>query len=217
MSFLEQIGLWFNAVHAALFEAVVLPMLARLDLLAHMEDAFDFTEWFLIGVIEVSLLAAILLPLERLYPAERNQPSLPGDSPWIDFSYTLLHRLGAFAVFVFAILQPIVLLLKDTLRAWGVPNIELDAALGLTYSPLLAAFVYLLILDFVDYWMHRFQHQWNWWWALHAIHHAQRRMTFLTDNRNHLLDDLIRDAVLAFVALLIGVAPAQFLGFVVIT
>jgi len=77
--------------------------------------------------------------------------------------------------------------------------------------------VYLLILDFVDYWMHRFQHRWNWWWALHAVHHSQRRMTLWSDNRNHLLDDLIRDAVLAFVAILIGVMPGQFLGFVVVT
>ncbi len=217
MSLFEQIGMWFSEIQSALFESLVLPVLSRLDLLAYMEDAFDFTEWFLIGVIEVSLLAAILIPLERRFPAERHRDLLPGDSPWIDFSYTLLHRLGAFAVFVFALLQPVVPLLKDTLRSWGVPSIQLDAALGLTYVPVLAAVVYLLILDFVDYWIHRAQHRWNWWWSLHAIHHAQRRMTFLTDNRNHLLDDLIRDALLAFVALFIGVAPAQFLGFVVIT
>ena len=217
MIFFEQIGFWFNEIQAALFESVVLPILTRLDLLAYMEDAFDFTEWFLIGVIEVSLLAAIMLPLERLFPAEKDHRLLPGDSPWIDLGYTLLHRLGAFAVFVFALLQPVVLFLKDALRAWGVPSIELDAALGLTYAPVVAALVYLLILDFCDYWIHRAQHGFNGWWALHAIHHSQRRMTFLTDNRNHLLDDLIRDAILAFVALLIGVAPVQFLSFVVIT
>jgi sterol desaturase/sphingolipid hydroxylase (fatty acid hydroxylase superfamily) len=129
----------------------------------------------------------------------------------------MLHRLGGFAIFVFAVMQPLVLSLKDTLRTWGIPSIELDAMLGLAYSPLLAALVYLVVLDFVDYWMHRFQHQWNWWWALHAVHHAQRRMTLWTDNRNHLVDDLIRDAVLACVAIFIGVMPAQFLGVIIIT
>jgi sterol desaturase/sphingolipid hydroxylase (fatty acid hydroxylase superfamily) len=48
-----------------------------------------------------------------------------------------------------------------------------------------------------------------------GVHHSQRQMTFLTDNRNHLLDDLLRDAVLAAAALAIGVAPAQFVALVV--
>lgn len=207
----------FAQTHTVLFESVVIPMLSLFGLEAYIENAFDFTEWFLIGTLEVAFLAAVLLPLERFFPAERRGAGGPGDQPRIDFAYTLLHRLGAFAVFVFAVMQPLVLSLKDTLRSWGFPSLELDALLGIAYSPLLAAVVYLLILDFVDYWMHRGQHRWNWWWALHAVHHSQRRMTLWTDNRNHLLDDLIRDAVLAFVAILIGVAPGQFLGFVVVT
>ena len=207
----------FAKAHTTLFELAVIPMLSVLGLEAFIEDAFDFTEWFLIGILEVAFLAAVLLPLERLFPAERRGPGSPGDQARIDIAYTLLHRLGAFAIFVFAVMQPIVLSLKDTLRTWGFPSLELDAVLGIAYSPLLAALVYLLILDFVDYWMHRFQHRWNWWWALHAVHHSQRRMTLWTDNRNHLVDDLIRDAVLAFVAIFIGVAPGQFLGFVVLT
>ncbi|WVN42510.1 sterol desaturase family protein [beta proteobacterium MWH-UniP1] len=210
------IGL-FAQTHTALFEAAVIPMLSMLGLEAYIENAFDFTEWFLIGVLEVTFLALVLLPLERLFPAERRGPGNPGDQARIDVAYTLLHRLGAFAVFVFAVMQPLVLSLKDSLRSWGVPSLELDAVLGIAYSPLLAAFVYLLILDFVDYWMHRGQHRWNWWWALHAVHHSQRRMTLWTDNRNHLVDDLMRDAALAFIAILIGVAPGQFLGFVVLT
>jgi sterol desaturase/sphingolipid hydroxylase (fatty acid hydroxylase superfamily) len=214
---IDALATLFAQAHTALFESVVIPALSMLGLEAFTEDAFDFTEWFLIGVLEIGFLAAVLLPLERFFPAERRGPGAPGDQARIDLTYTLLHRLGGFAIFVFAVLTPLVLTLKDTLRAWGFPSLELDAALGLTYSPVLAAVVYLVILDFVDYWMHRFQHQWNWWWALHAVHHAQRRMTLWSDNRNHLIDDLIRDAVLAFVAIMIGVMPAQFLGFVVVT
>jgi len=214
---MDVVSAWLAQVHTVFFETVVLPALGVLGLRAYMEDAFDFTEWFLIGVVEVTLLAAVLLPIERWRPAERGAPIGAGDRVRVDLTYTLLHRLGAFAVFVFALMQPMVLALKDTLRDWGWSGFNLDAALGLTYSPLWAALVYLLILDFVDYWIHRAQHKWDWWWALHAIHHSQRRMTLWTDNRNHLLDDLIRDAILAFVALLIGVAPSQFLGFVVIT
>lgn len=207
----------FAELHAIIFERIVIPGLTTTGLLAHIEEAFNFTEWFLIGVIEVALLAAILLPLERWFPAERRGPGGPGDRVQIDFAYTLLHRLGAFAVFAFALLEPMALAARDGWRGWGLPAVEIDSLLGLTYLPVVSAVVYLIILDFVDYWIHRFQHGWNWWWSLHAIHHSQRRMTLWTDNRNHLLDDLLRDAILAFVAVFIGVMPSQFLSFVVIT
>jgi sterol desaturase/sphingolipid hydroxylase (fatty acid hydroxylase superfamily) len=77
--------------------------------------------------------------------------------------------------------------------------------------------VYLLLFDFVDYWMHRAQHRWAWWWQLHALHHSQQQMTMWTDNRNHLLDDVIRSVVLAVVAQAVGVPPAQFVLLVAIT
>jgi sterol desaturase/sphingolipid hydroxylase (fatty acid hydroxylase superfamily) len=74
--------------------------------------------------------------------------------------------------------------------------------------------MYLVVLDAVDYWLHRGQHRLQWWWQLHAVHHSQRQMTFWSDQRNHLLDDLIRDAILAMVAIAVGVAPGQFVALV---
>jgi len=48
------------------------------------------------------------------------------------------------------------------------------------------------------------------------VHHSQRQMTMWSDSRNHLIDDLIRDALLAGVAIAIGVPPAQFVLLVVV-
>jgi sterol desaturase/sphingolipid hydroxylase (fatty acid hydroxylase superfamily) len=42
-------------------------------------------------------------------------------------------------------------------------------------------------------------------------------MTMWSDNRNHLLDDLLRDTALVLLALAIGVAPGQFVAIVAIT
>ena len=52
---------------------------------------------------------------------------------------------------------------------------------------------------------------------LHALHHSQRQMTQWSDSRNHLLDDLLRDAILVTVAQCIGVAPGQFVAIVALT
>jgi sterol desaturase/sphingolipid hydroxylase (fatty acid hydroxylase superfamily) len=77
-------------------------------------------------------------------------------------------------------------------------------------APLLTFFIYVVILDFGEYWRHRLQHTIGWWWALHSIHHAQRQMTFWTDDRNHILDETIAALWFGTIALLIGVSPAQF-------
>jgi sterol desaturase/sphingolipid hydroxylase (fatty acid hydroxylase superfamily) len=42
-------------------------------------------------------------------------------------------------------------------------------------------------------------------------------MTMWSDNRNHLLDDLLRDSLLVLLAQVIGVAPGQFVAIVAIT
>ena len=48
------------------------------------------------------------------------------------------------------------------------------------------------------------------------MHHSQRQMTIWSDDRNHLLDDMLRDVVVVFVSQL-GVPPAQFVAVVAIT
>ena len=77
--------------------------------------------------------------------------------------------------------------------------------------------IYLVVLDFFDYWYHRASHQFHWWWGLHSLHHSQRQMSFWTDDRNHLLDDVLTSAVLALVALAIGVPSEQFVLIIIAT
>jgi hypothetical protein len=77
-------------------------------------------------------------------------------------------------------------------------------------SPLVSFIIYFVVLDFVDYWYHRASHHFGWWWGLHSLHHSQQNMNLWSDNRNHLLDDFLRDVVMALVALGIGVPPGQY-------
>ena len=68
----------------------------------------------------------------------------------------------------------------------------------------------MFVLDFFDYWYHRAQHNVGWWWGLHSLHHSQQDMNLWSDDRNHLLDDLLRDLFMAVIALFIGVQPGQY-------
>ena len=198
-----------------LHESAVQPLLYALGLMKFNDMAFDALEWVIIGVLEIVLLALVLGVLERRYPAE----APAGRSEWrVDVLYTALRRLGVVPLLAFALLAPLVDILEAQLRLAGLSRLQLDQLWpGVTDIAWVSFALYLVVLDFVDYWMHRGQHRLRWWWALHAVHHSQRQMTFWTDDRNHLLDDLIRDGILAAVALLIGVAPGQFIAIVLLS
>jgi sterol desaturase/sphingolipid hydroxylase (fatty acid hydroxylase superfamily) len=205
---------WFGAVQGWLFQALVLPLLQIAGLATYTEDAFNGTEDFLYGALEIAVLVAILLPLERRFPAER---FARGPTVRTDLIYTLIHRLGLFPLFFFFTLRPLFDALQATLHLHGVPTPNLESLLpALAASPVASFLAYLVLLDLALYWIHRGQHAFGWWWALHAVHHSQRQMTFWTDNRNHLLDSVLTDSIFALVALAIGVPPAQFALLVVL-
>jgi sterol desaturase/sphingolipid hydroxylase (fatty acid hydroxylase superfamily) len=191
-----------------LFEQLILPVLFRAGLMHFSEQAFDATEWVVIGIVEITALMLLVGWAQRRWPAE---PLLDRIAVRVDVIYTLLHRLGAFPLLAFALLTPLIDSLEGELRLLGFSRLNVDQIWpGVTDLPLVSFMIYLVLLDLADYWVHRGQHRIAWWWELHAVHHSQRQMTFWSDNRNHLLDDLIRDALVALVAVLIGVGPEQF-------
>lgn len=207
-------ALWAQA-HAALFESVVQPAVFHLGLVSWLEASFDATEIFMIGAAEVVVLAVVLGALEKWRPVE---VWADRRAVRVDVAYTLLVRLGVLPLAIFFLLLPVVDGLDGWLRMHDIipPKLE-DAFPALFDHPVASFLAYLVVIDFVLYWVHRAQHAFGWWWALHALHHSQREMTFWTDDRNHLLDMVITDLVLAVAALLVGVAPGQFVAIVAVT
>jgi sterol desaturase/sphingolipid hydroxylase (fatty acid hydroxylase superfamily) len=205
----------FAAMQGWLFEFVVEPVVYDIGLGGWVEDAFDATGWLLVGLIQIGILLALIGPLERWRPVD---PVTDRAAVRTDILYTLLHRLGLFPLAMFFALQPFFDGVVGPLRTAGWSGWQLDAIWpGVTDLPWVSFALYLVVLDFIDYWIHRGQHAFKWWWSLHALHHSQRQMTMWSDNRNHLLDDVLRDCTIVLVAQLIGVAPAQFIALVAIT
>ena len=197
---------WLGAAQGWLFETVIQPVLFYGGLGDITEEAFEGTEWLLIGLAELVLLFLVLRPMEALIPVHKfTDPR----ARWNDFLYTVLHRLGLFTVVIFFTLDPLMdhlnaLLRLEDVRPFNLENLFPDM------GPLWSFVLYLLVLDFVDYWYHRASHQFNWWWGLHSLHHSQMNMNLWSDDRNHVLDDLLRDVVMGLVAVAIGVPPAQY-------
>jgi sterol desaturase/sphingolipid hydroxylase (fatty acid hydroxylase superfamily) len=204
----------FALVHGWLFEHALQPLVFAVGGMAYIEESFNALEVFLYGVIEIALLYLFMRPLEALYPAEQWAHR---KATRVDVIYTLLSRLGVLPLLFFLLLTPLESLIHGWLRLHDVipQNLE-DFFPTLAVSPLLSFFIYLIILDFFEYIRHRLQHHFNLWWALHSLHHSQRAMSFWSDDRNHILDGLIRDVWVAAMALLIGVPPGQFVLLIIL-
>ena len=204
----------FTQIQAWLFESAVQPALFKLGLTHYAEIGYDAIETLLLGVMQIALLYLVLRPLEARYPAERWADR---DAIRVDVLYTWLHRLGVLPLLFFFLLGPV----QDGIQGWLrlhdiIPKNIDDVFPALLNHALITFCVYFIVLDFADYWRHRLQHRLSWWWALHSLHHSQRKMTFWTDDRNHLLDDLLAGGWFAGVALLIGVPPNQFIWIVIL-
>lgn len=202
----------FAAAQQWLFEAAVQPIAFAVGAGNLLEDGFTATGWLLVGLLQIAVLLGVIAPLERLWPVE---PLRDRHAVRIDVLYTLIHRLGLFKLAMFFSVEQWLTDGIGWLRAHGLPTLQLDQLWpGVTDVAWVSFIIYLIVFDLVGYGVHRAQHRFHWWWQLHAVHHSQRQMTMWSDNRNHLLDDLIRDTVFVGVALLVGIAPSQFVALV---
>ena len=205
----------FGVAQQWLFEAAIEPLMFMLGMGNLVEDGYVATGWLLVGLVQIAVMLAVIAPLQRWRPVE---PITDPRAVRTDMLYTLVHRLGLFRVGLFFTLQPVFDGTFGHLHALGIGSFQLDNLWpGVTDRPWLSFVLYLVAFDLADYWIHRGQHTWRWWWSLHSLHHSQRQMTMWTDNRNHLLDDVIRDSLLVVLAQLIGVAPGQFVAIVALT
>jgi len=189
-------------------EHLLIPLLYRFGLMGWEDIAFGWALFAVYGAVQVILTFALCLPLEHWRPVER-WPSQ--QAVWVDAVYTVISRVGVLPLVTFVLFYRTQVAVNGYLadQGWVPPTLEgfFPFLLG---RQVLAFILYAIMLDFADYWRHRISHQFRWWWALHSLHHAQRQMTFWSDDRNHILDDTIAFLWFGVIALLIGVPPLQF-------
>jgi sterol desaturase/sphingolipid hydroxylase (fatty acid hydroxylase superfamily) len=212
---MESMAHAFGRLQQGVFESVVQPLVFGLGFGHVLEDAFAATGWLLLGILQLIIILTLFRVLEAWRPVE---PVTDAAAVRTDVIYSLIHRLGLFKLAMFFTVDELAFKAEGGLRLQGWQPWQPDQIWpGVTDVAWVSLLIYLLIFDAVDYAIHRGQHQVHRWWALHALHHSQRQMTRWSDNRNHLLDDVIRDVVMVAVAMLLGVGPGQFVAIVVIT
>ena len=191
-----------------LHENLILPVLFQLDWMEWDDAAFMWALFAVYGVLQVAINLAVCLPAERLRPLQR----VPAEgSVAMDILYTLIARIGIFPLVTFFGFYSLQTSINGLLADHGYVPVTLDRIFpALMGMPVLTFLLYAVILDAGDYWRHRFSHRIGWWYGLHSVHHAQTRMTFWTDDRNHVLDDVIAYVWFIAIGLAIGIPPMQF-------
>ncbi len=106
--------------------------------------------------------------------------------------YVLLFALGPYLAFY-------------TAQALGWPQMGL---LGrIEAGPVLSFTLLMLVMEFVNYWLHRAFHQVPVLWRFHAVHHSDVEMDATTSHRHHPLEMVINSAVIILVLILLGPDP----------
>jgi sterol desaturase/sphingolipid hydroxylase (fatty acid hydroxylase superfamily) len=162
-------------------------------------------DWFALNVL---LLAALFVPMERLWPLRPQQSTFR--TGWTtDTLYFLTSHLFV-QVTTFLILAPAQAAFTALEgQAWR------EAISGL---PLVVQFfAVLLCADLAEYFIHRAFHAVPVLWRFHAIHHSSLDMDWLAGSRLHILDVVVTRAVVVFPLFALGFdqrAVAAYLVFV---
>ena len=198
----------FSIIAGWIDQYAIIPMLYHFGWMQWADLSFDWMLICVYGVFALLLTYAVCWPLEAWLPIEHWESKR---AVAVDVFYTVLARVGVLPIASFLVFYQVQVAVNGFLVAHGyIPPMLETMVPALMGHPIVTFVLYALILDCSDYWRHRLSHRFRGWYALHALHHAQRQMSFWSDDRNHLLDDLVAGLWFGAVGLAIGIPPLQF-------
>jgi sterol desaturase/sphingolipid hydroxylase (fatty acid hydroxylase superfamily) len=128
--------------------------------------------------------------------------------------YRLLHPTKSTRADIVWFLVKILGLQSLVVAIWSLGLTTFSYRLAVEYAgfhvlekikdPVLQGAVYLIVSDFMSYWVHRARHGFGWWWEFHKNHHSATEFNAITHVRGHPLDGAA--------SALSTVIPVQLLG-----
>lgn len=157
-------------------------------------------------VLTLLILAAVFIPLERMFPKNPQQKTLR--KGWItDMKYFLFSHVGVQLISFFTII-PIQVFLQHA--------IDSDLQKAVAAQPVWLQFIEILIVvDITTYWIHRSLHEVPALWKFHAVHHSSEQMDWLASSRLHVVELLLTRFVGYLPIFVFGFAPSALYAYLV--
>ncbi len=149
-------------------------------------------DWFILNVV---LLALIFVPLERLFPLNKDQGIFRAgwttDGIYFLFSHVAVELMTFFTLLPATFIAQAVHAKTSGFNADSLPLV-------------LEVLAIMLVADLAQYWVHRSFHRISWAWPFHAIHHSSRDLDWLAGSRLHVVDIIITRGLTLAPLLIIG-------------
>lgn len=194
--------LGFTAMAATLLTSFIgsLPTHASLKL----EGAFLGLDFFVLNVLFMGFL---FVPLERLFPRNRDQVLLREE--W---------REDLFYYFVSSLLVQVLtfLTLAPSRLVSGHTDLGMAQAFfgGLPWLAQLA--LIMLFTDVVQYWVHRMFHRIPALWRFHAVHHSAKSLDWIAGARMHFIEIVVLRGLTATPMFVLGFAESAIQAYILI-
>lgn len=150
-----------------------------------------------------AILFVVFLPLERLFPAQRQRVFRK------EWGTDLLFFLGQYLVWTAPVVAGLVLVHRhlDALPLQGLRT-------AIAAQPFWLQFLEVIFLsDVAIYWAHRFSHRNRFLWRFHKVHHTAERLDWIAAHREHPFDNLYTRLVENLPVILLGFPLEALAGF----
>ena len=150
-------------------------------------------------------LAAFLAGLAVMYAIESLWPVRPWESPrWKRLGSHVLLSVINTVLMRFTVAAPLLLFVQYARdRGWGLgPHFGFGGPIW--------AIATIISFDLYDYWWHRINHEWSFFWRFHRVHHMDTHVDVTTSLRFHYGEFALSGAAKALWAFLWGPSVAMF-------
>jgi sterol desaturase/sphingolipid hydroxylase (fatty acid hydroxylase superfamily) len=140
------------------------------------------------------LLAALFIPMEKVFPAKTQRIFRP--QWWLDLTFFLGQNL-VWGTFVLWCTRHFSVQIHGLVPASFRETID-------DFPFLLQCLIALLFSDFLIYWGHRLQHRVDFLWRFHKVHHTSEHLDWLAAYREHPLDSVYTIGIVNLPAIIMG-------------
>jgi len=157
-------------------------------------------------LIAVSLF---FLALEVIIPWRKKQPVMRKDF-WLDAFY-MFFNFFIFSLIIYNAASEVVVNLFNDGISLLTGGFNLQAANPMNSWPLWAVLIVgFLVRDFVQWWIHRLLHRFEFLWQFHKVHHSVEEMGFAAHLRYHWMENIVYRTLEYIPLALLGIGLYDF-------